>query len=391
LTGGVVGKEWMLILDWVFENKLSFDGGVPVLQAKPLRCEPRLAVPFEQTELPKESIGLFDHMVAIDLGEREIGFAVFSVKDILQSGEVNPIIDPLTNRSANGAISIAGVGVLINDVKGYRANQSTNSKLSQNFNTRLEKLRDSVGSEVVQKIEALCARFNAFPVLESSVVNFQTGSRQLDLVYGDVVRHFVFSKVDAHIKARAEHWMGADKWTHPYLMARPFEQATGKRTGKPVPLNLFPGAEVHPAGTSQTCTHCGRNGLRLLRDLGEKIQVMDGGLVELPEGQIRLMSGWDYGEMAFKRARRDKKNLAMNRPLATGQYNQQAIYRFAKQTNRQKAFDMRSSGSSQSRFQCLFADCMATYHADAGAAINIGRKFFSDKIDAVSSAEMLSS
>jgi hypothetical protein len=41
---------------------------------------------------------------------------------------------------------------------------------------------------------------------------------------------------------------------------------------------------------------------------------------------------------------------------------------------------MRSSGSSQSRFQCLFADCMATYHADAGAAINIGRKFVADKI-----------
>ena len=381
LTGGVVGKEWMLILDWVFENKLSFEGGVPVLQANPLRCEPRLAVPFEQTEPPKESIGLFDHMVAIDLGEQEIGFAVFSVKDVLQTGKANPIIDPLTNRPANGAISIAGVGVLINDVKGYRANQSTNSKLSQNFNTRLEKLRDSVGSEVVQKIEALCARFNAFPVLESSVVNFQTGSRQLDLVYGDVVRHFVFSKVDAHIKVRSEHWMGADKWTHPYLMARSFEQATGKRTGKPVPLNLFPGADVHPAGTSQICTHCNRNGLRLLRDLGEKIKVLDGGVVELPEGQMRLMSGWDYGEMVFKRARRDKQNLAMNRPLAAGQYNQQAIYRFAKQTSRQKAFDMRSSGSSQSRFQCLFADCMATYHADAGAAINIGRKFFDDKVD----------
>ncbi len=380
LTGGVVGKEWMLILDWVFENKFVFEDGVPLLQAKPLRCEPRLAVPFEQTDLPKESIGLFDHMVAIDLGEREIGYAVFSVKDIFLTGEVTPIIDPLTQQAANGAISIAGVRVLINDVKGHRSNQSTNSKLSQNFNTRLEKLRNSVASEVVQKIEALCARFNAFPVLESSVVNFQTGSRQLDLVYGDVVRHFVFSGVDAHIKARNEHWMGADKWTHPYLMARPFEQATGKRTGKPVPLNLFPGAEVHPAGTSQTCTECGRNGLRLLRDLGEKIKVLDGGVVELPEGQMRLMSGWDYGEMAFKRARRDKKNLAMNRPLPAGQYTQQAIYRFAKQTNRQKAFDMRSSGSSQSRFQCLFADCMATYHADAGAAINIGRKFFEDKI-----------
>lgn len=389
LTGGVIGKEWMLILDWVFENKLNFESGVPVLHAKPLYCEPRLAVPFERTDPPKESIGLYDYMVAIDLGEREIGYAVFSVRDILQSGKINPITDPLTSKPANGAIRVAGVNVLINDVKGYRSNQSTNSKLSQNFNTRLEKLRNSVCSEVVQKIEALCARFNAFPVLESSVVNFQTGSRQLDLVYGDVVRHFVFSGVDAHIKDRTEHWMGAEKWTHPYLMVRPYEQTTGKRTGKPLPLNLFPGAEVHPAGTSQTCTHCGRNGLKLLRDLGEKIQVFDGGEIDTPIGKMQLMSGWDYSVAQYKYAKRDKRNLAMNRPLPVGQYNQPSIYRFAKQTNRQKAFDMRSSGSSQSRFQCLFVNCMATYHADAGAAINIGRKFFEDKIDLQASKEKM--
>jgi len=37
LTGSMVGKEWMLILDWVFENKLKFESGVPVLHARPLR------------------------------------------------------------------------------------------------------------------------------------------------------------------------------------------------------------------------------------------------------------------------------------------------------------------------------------------------------------------
>lgn len=184
--------------------------------------------------------------------------------------------------------------------------------------------------------------------------------------------------------------MGADKWIHPYLMARPYEAAIGKRTGKPVPLNLFPGAQVHPSGTSQTCTQCGRNGLRLLRDSGEKNQVLEGGVVELAAGRIQLMSGWDYPALAFSRARREKKNLAMNKPLAAGQYNQASIYRYAKQTNRQKAFDMRMSGSSQSRFQCLFVDCMTTYHADAGAAINIGRKFFHDKIDFEKSREALS-
>jgi hypothetical protein len=270
-----------------------------------------------------------------------------------------------------------------------RQKQANNSKLLQNFNTRLEKLRNSVGSEVVQKIEALCARFNGFPVLESSVVNFQTHSRQLDLVYGDVVRHFVFSGVDAHIKSRKEHWRGAETWTHPYLMVKPYDEKTGKRTGKPVPLNLFPGAAVHPAGTSQKCTQCGRNGLRLLRELADKIQVLEGGFIDTPQGKLQVMAGWSYDDQTFKRAKRDKKNLPMNQPLKTGLYNRQNVERFAKRTNRQKSFDLRSSGSSQSRFQCLFADCLATYHADAGAAINIGRKFIEDKIDLESSRQKL--
>ncbi len=387
LTGRVEAKEWMLILDWVYESTLRFEGGVPVLAARALRCEPRLAVPFNDIVPPKDSVGLFEHMVAIDLGEREIGFAVFSVSDIVQSGQTKPIIDPLTGRPANGAIRIAGVRRLINNVKGYRSNQSTNSKLSQNFNTQLKKLRDSVGSEVVQKIEALCARFSGFPVLESSVVYFQTHSRQLDLVYGDVVRHFVFSGVDAHIKKRQEHWRGADKWTHPYLMVKPYDEKTGKRTGKPVPLNLFPGAEVHPAGTSQRCAQCGRNGLRVLRELANKIQVTEGGFVETPQGKLQVMAGWAYDDQAFKCAKRNKKNLPMNKPLKPGIYSRQDVEGFAKRTNRQKSFDLRSSGSTQSRFQCLFADCLVTYHADAGAAINIGRKFIEDKVDFESSRE----
>jgi hypothetical protein len=79
----------------------------------------------------------------------------------------------------------------------------------------------------------------------------------------------------------------------------------------------------------------------------------------------------------------------LNKPLEAGQYNQQTIYRFAKQTNRQKSYGLRSSGTSQSRFQCLFADCLATYHADAGAAVNIGRKFITDKVHLDASKEKM--
>ena len=52
---------------------------------------------------------------------------------------------------------------------------------------------------------------------------------------------------------------------------------------------------------------------------------------------------------------------------------------------RQKNPNQIAKDTTQSRFQCLFTDCGVTYHADAGAAINIGRKFFSTVVDVTES------
>ena len=56
---------------------------------------------------------------------------------------------------------------------------------------------------------------------------------------------------------------------------------------------------------------------------------------------------------------------------------------------RQKNPNQMAKDTTQSRFQCLFTDCGATYHADAGAAINIGRKFFSTVIDVTESIKAM--
>ena len=389
LTGETEAKEWMLILDWTYNSSLVFENGAPKIAAQPAGCIPRVAIPIEHRLLPKDSIGLFDYLVAIDLGERQIGYAVFSVKDALTANRMDPIIDPQSKQRANGAIRIAGVNNLINAVQVHRSTQAANSKLKQNYDRRLEMLRDSVGSETVQRIEALCARFGAFPVLESSVVNFQTGSRQIDLVYGDVVRHFTYSRVDAHTAARKEHWMGAEHWVHPYLMARTFDETTQKRTGKPKPLNLFPGAAVHPAGTSQVCTACNRNAREGLRQTGERITVAEGGTVQTPAGEIQFLLGMNYSEEEFYRAKRDKRNLPQNSPLKAGTYSLREMIGFEARTRRQKNPSQMASDTTQSRFQCLFTDCRASYHADAGAAINIGRKFFNTIIDQEASVAAL--
>lgn len=389
LTGHTEAKEWMLILDWSYRSSLAFESGKPEIVAQQDGCQARVAIPIEHKTLPQEAIGLFDNFVSIDLGERQVGYAVFSVEDALTSNPIRPLIDPHTSRPAKGAIKISGVNNLINAVRVHRGGQASNSKLKQNYDRGLEMMRDSVGSEIVQRIEALCARFNAFPVLESSVVNFQTGSRQLDLVYGDVVRHFTYSGVDAHKAARKEHWMGSEQWVHPYLMAKGFDETTQKRTGKPKPLNLFPGSSVHPAGTSQVCVVCERNSREALKQTGEKFQVNEGGVVQTTLGDIRFLIGMSYSENDFKRARRDKKNLPFNETLKAGTYSLRELLSYEGRSRRQKNPNQMAKDTSQSRFQCLFIDCCETYHADAGAAVNIGRKFFTTVIDIPESLKVL--
>jgi hypothetical protein len=165
-------------------------------------------------------------------------------------------------------------------------------------------------------------------------------------------------------------------------MAGEYDEATRKRGGKAKPLNLFPGATVNPAGTSQTCVQCARNAVETLKSLGDgKITVGHGGTVVTPAGVLVIMRGTSYPDHEFKQARRRKLNLPLNVPLSPGTYPALEVMTALRRTMRQKNPYVMARDTTQSRFQCTFADCGATYHADEGAAINIGRKFFRERID----------
>jgi hypothetical protein len=96
-----------------------------------------------------------------------------------------------------------------------------------------------------------------------------------------------------------------------------------------------------------------------------------------------------YSEADFKRARREKRNLSLNEPLKAGAYSLRELLGFEGRARRQKNPSQMAQDTTQSRFQCLFTDCGVTYHADAGAAINIGRKFFSTLIDVTESVKAM--
>ena len=176
--------------------------------------------------------------------------------------------------------------------------------------------------------------------------------------------------------------MGGDRWEHPYLMAREYDEHTGKRSGAAKPLSLFPGATVNPAGTSQVCNFCQRNALTDLRALGGSVTVLEDGIVKTEKGSLRLFAGSDYSEEDFREARRKKQNLPLNAPAKSGTISEREAISLARRSMRQKATSQMSRDTSQSQFHCLFIDCGASYHADEGAAVNIGRKFFRERVDA---------
>ena len=308
---------------------------------------------------------------------------------VLSAGKLEPATDPATGVPLVGSIAVPAVRRLISAVRTYRGKSQPNQKITQRYSSRLEKLRENVVGDVSQRIDALCARYGAFPVLESSVSNLQTGSRQLDLVYGSVLHRYTYSDVDAHKLARAQYWQGADSWAHPYLMSYEWDKVNSRWSRKSKQLKLYPGASVNPAGTSQVCCHCGRNPIDALRALGGRVEVGDGGAIGVSDGEIRVMSGSQYSEAERRQADRQKRRLSLNRPAPAGRYSLQEAERYLRMTLRQGHPSLLAKDTTQSRYQCVYTDCGKSYHADEGAAINIGRKWLTERIDQAESKKRL--
>ena len=374
--------EVMLILDQFFDQTLTMRDGrfaVTLTQSSQRVCA---AVPITTRDGAPQSEAraqFFDRLVSIDLGERRIGFAVFDLRQYVEHGRLDPVVDQ-GGRAIIGSVAVPSVRRLIQTVSGYRKVEQASPKIGDRYSKRLEQYRENVTADVCHAIDELCARFGGFPVLESSVRNFEQGARQLDLVYKGVLNRYSFSNVDAHKMVRKEYWFGSDKWLHPYAKVYEWDEATGTYKKKPKDLNLFPGATISPAGTSQTCWKCGRNPLTVLRNLGAHAQVEQGGVVWTDVGNMRLLRGREYTDEELRRGRRQQVNLRMNRPVDAGRWNAKELERYLRMTMRQPQASRRAKDTSQSLYQCVFTDCGSSHHADEGAAVNIGRKFLREKV-----------
>ena len=366
--------EHTLILDRSFKQSVRLEGEKAHLSAEPSGIRADLAIPItDRRSYPQtEPDLLFYNVVAIDLGERRIGYAIFSLTKFVESGCQDPF--------EVGSVAIPTFRKLQAAVRRHSGSRQPNQKVGQTYSKALMQFRENVVGDVCNRIDTLCERFRGFPILESSVGNFETGGRQLEMIYGSVLRRYVYSEVDAHKTIRRQHWFTADTREHPYVHTRTWNTREKQYSGSSKPLRIFPGATINPAGTSQICHRCGKNALQALRNMPDKIEVGEDGHIALEDGTIRLLERADYSPHVLKEFRRRKERPPLNAPVSKGTQQRQRIESIAKRNMRHAPLSEMSPDTSQARFKCVYVNCGFEGHADENAAINIGRRFL-ERID----------
>lgn len=332
----------------------------------------------------------WNKFIAIDLGERGIGWAVFSAPDAKAKDSIAP--------DESGHVAVPALRHLIRRVDHHRRKKQPAQRFQSNSNLSLQHMREAAIGELAGVIDALMDKHKAFPVFESSVGGFESGGRMLKTIYGSILRLYTFSAVDAHQTKRAAHWLTgkAPRWEHPLWK----KKADGK------PLYLYPGAVVYPAYTSQTCSEYGENPLQLIKQLKEN--GVDIPLVSDRNGMLAL--GADAGAPRIyiyggKEDRRDSDNRlpALGKVKKNFRFNgYDELKTHVKNELRHKPPSMRSKDTAQSSYLSPFVDVqerlgkladeqlkerqmfrrngLVFMHADVNAAINIGRKWWREKI-----------
>lgn len=379
-------NEATLIIDCSYKQRFSWTNDQLSLEIEPEDPRLDLATPITDKFYQQDETKLFDRILAIDLGEKRIGYAVFDLEECLENlkkgkklHELQPAQD--SKGPIAGTVAIRSIRRLMAKVVTHRRRHQPKQKIQQTYSKALEKYRENVVGDVCNRIDTLCYRHGAFPVLEKNIGNLESGGRQLKMIYGSVLQRYIFSEVEAHKAKRAEYWFTKSRWEHPYLTR--LEKSSdapkeGKRDRKDKPLSLFPGVGVDPAGTSQICSKCGRNPITSLRQSnGTKREVKKKGKVELDDGVIQVRERNLDSEKEKEPKWRYERPAPQCYPYPKpGSYSIDELVKRVRFHLRRPPRFRQSSDTTQSRYFCPYADCRYKAHADENAAINIGRRFF---------------
>lgn len=325
-----------------------------------------------------EVLNIFDRAVAIDLGEVGVGYAVFDAR-------TQKVL-------AQGTKRLPSLAKLPKMVRHGRKNRQARQGYKQIFSTKLVDARKHAVGELKFFIDNLMNEYGAFPIFESSVPSLQSGSKEIELVYKNLMQYYAFSSVQAHQSERESNWLTGSKWQHPYLETVEKVEKNGKfvikkdRQGniKYKELNLFPGTVVNPAYTSQVCSCCGVNPLKEIREYfsssDEKTVFVDAnGEFEVNGHRLLVEKRFafdDLPELESKDLHRRNRRSPWGKKYRAGHYKEGELIKMVRMHMRRPHDNLRSKDTSQSQYHCLNRQCNHHMHADENAAINIGRKWF---------------
>ena len=250
------------------------------------------AVPFVFNNAAKPQNQFpFQNYLAIDLGEYGIGYAVFSLEKSVRAQKPHLL--------HAGYVRIHEIRKLINKVKYHRKTAQPKQKFLSNINQSLKYMRESTIAATASNIEGLMQEHDAFPLFEATVGGFESGGNQLKLIYRSLPNLYRLSDIDAHKAARSNHWgtpaSFAPMWQHPTIQVwKEDKEKNGKKQKekKPGSLNVFPGAAIGPAGTSQMCSVKELNPIKIVRAMKENGELIPAeGLCSDEHGKICL---WMY-------------------------------------------------------------------------------------------------
>ena len=385
-----------LIMDTRYSQKVELKNGLPCIKVEPGTTTMEAAVALiDKAALDTTSpFDMYNHIVAIDQGERGIGYAVFDLREWIETGQPKPMIQ--NGRTVTGMVSVPSIRALIRAVRSHRGRRQPQQKANLRYSTLLQQRRENVVGDVCNRIDTLCEKYGGFPVLESTVGNFEAGGKQLELVYNSVSKMYLYDNSSEAQNAKRHHrWACAKKWQHPWLVKRKYNSGEGWLDQPDDLYNLYPGASVAPAGTSQVCHQCKRNPIQAIKDFQHShFDVDEGGCIQLPNGQIKLCKGseppvGEENEKWEKRMGKEKKRLPLNRPMGAGKYKKDEMERQLRRNLRRPNPSFQSPDTTQSRYHCVYTDCNFAGHADVNAAINIGVKFLGERVHFGASKEKL--
>jgi len=338
-----------IIIEIPYEQKTNDDFKADLARGLP-RITLSLPVTERITATEKDESMLFDRFVAIDLGERGLGYSVFDARTLekLESG-YRPVKDIVN---------------LMRRTQHYENRPNERQKFQTKFNVNLSELRENTIGAVCHNINRICAFYSAFPVIEYMVPDKL--NKQVKSVYEAVVNRYIWSSTDAHKTARVQFWLGGEGWEHPFL----------KLAKDSKPIILSPGRGVSGKGTSQRCSCCGRNPIELLSEMKDKDKIaVVGGKAKVNGMELKLYERTKETKEDVDKRRHAGKRPSMEQPLTPGNYTVEELRSVLRNNMRRAPADKRSKDTTVSRYHCAFADCGHTMHADENAAINIGEKF----------------